>query len=54
MTRPRTESKPAANKGFSIAKMHCFAEALVQGGGSVLRMRVNAKTIRNRKPQKTI
>lgn len=44
--------KPAANKGFAIAGVPCFADTLVQGGSSVLRMKFSAKTPRHRKPPK--
>jgi len=45
-------SSPAANKGFAIAGVPCFADSLVQGGSSVLRMKFSAKTPRHRKPPK--
>jgi hypothetical protein len=41
-----------ANKGFAIAGVPCFADSLVQGGSSVLRMKFSAKTPRHRKPLK--
>lgn len=44
------KSKPAANKGFAIAGVPCFADTFVQGGSSVLRMKFSAKTPRHRKP----
>jgi hypothetical protein len=45
-----TEKKAAANKGFAIAGVPCFADTFVQGGSSVLRMKFSAKTPRHRKP----
>ena len=45
-------SKTAANKGFAIAGVPCFADTFVQGGSSVLRMKFSAKTPRHRKPPK--
>jgi hypothetical protein len=42
----------AANKGFAIAGVPCFADTFVQGGSSVLRMKFSAKTPRHRKPPK--
>lgn len=48
----RTDSKAAANKGFAIAGVPCFADTFVQGGSSVLRMKFSAKTPRHRKPPK--
>ena len=42
----------AANKGFEIAGVQCFANTFVQGGSSVLRMKFGAKTPRHRKPPK--
>ena len=36
--------KAAANKGFAIAGVPCFADTFVQGGSSVLRMKFSAKT----------
>jgi hypothetical protein len=41
-----------ANSGFGIAGVPCFADTLVQGGSSVLRMKFSAKTPRHRKPPK--
>ena len=46
----RTEKNTAANKGFAIAGVPCFADTFVQGGSSVLRMKFSAKTPRHRKP----
>ncbi|MBK9726544.1 MAG: hypothetical protein IPO86_00335 [Saprospiraceae bacterium] len=46
------ESITAANKGFAIAGVPCFADTLVQGGSSVLRTKFSAKTPRHRKPPK--
>ena len=43
-------SKPAANKGFAIAGVPCFADTFVQGGSSVLRMKFSANKPRHRKP----
>jgi hypothetical protein len=45
-----TEKKPAANKGFAIAGVVCFAESLVLGGSVVLRIKFGAKNPRHRKP----
>lgn len=45
-------NSPAANMGFAIAGVPCFADTLVQGGSSVLRMKFSAKTPRHRKPPK--
>ena len=42
----------AANKGFALAGVPCFADTFVQGGSSVLRMKFSAKTPRHRKPPK--
>ena len=50
--RLRTDSKAAANSGFAIAGVPCFADSFVQGGSSVLRMKFSAKTPRHRKPPK--
>ncbi len=44
--------RAAANMGFAIAGVPCFADTLVQGGSSVLRMKFSAKTPRHRKPPK--
>ena len=41
----------AANKGFAIAGVPCFADTFVQGESSVLRTKFSAKTPRHRKPQ---
>ena len=41
-----------ANKGFAIAGVPCFADTFVQGGSSVLRMKLSAKIPRHRKPPK--
>ena len=48
------ESKTAANKGFAIAGVPCFADPACagQGASSVLRMKFSAKTPRHRKPPK--
>ena len=43
-TRLRTDNSPAANKGFAIAGVPCFAVTFVQGGSSVLRKKFSAKT----------
>jgi len=51
-TTLRRKSKPAGNKGFAIAGVPCFADTLVQGGSSVLRMKFSAKTPRLRKAAK--
>ncbi len=40
--------------GFTIAGVPCFADTLVQGGSSVLRMKFSAKTPRHRKPPKLL
>lgn len=45
-----TERTPAANKGFAIAGVPCFADTFVQGGSSVLRIQFSAKTPHHRKP----
>ncbi len=50
----RGEVRAAANKGFPIAGVLCFADTFVQGGSSVLRMKFSAKTARNRKPMKPL
>ncbi|TAF73677.1 MAG: hypothetical protein EAZ53_11600 [Bacteroidetes bacterium] len=44
----RTDSKAAANKGFAIAGVPCFADTLVQGGSSVLRIKFSANKPRHR------
>jgi hypothetical protein len=49
---PCRKNKPAANKGFAIAGVPCFADTFVQGGSSVLRTKFSAKTPRHRKPPK--
>ncbi len=49
-----TDRRTAANKGFAIAGVPCFADTLVQGGSSVLRMKFSAKTPRHRKPPKRL
>jgi len=49
-THLRTKRKAAANKGFAIAGIPCFADTFVQGGSSVLQMKFGAKTPRHRKP----
>ena len=51
-TNLETKSKPAANSGFAIAGVPCFADTFVQGGSSALRMKFSAKTPRHRKPPK--
>ncbi|OFX60852.1 MAG: hypothetical protein A2046_14600 [Bacteroidetes bacterium GWA2_30_7] len=51
-TQLRTERKAAANKGFAIAGVPCFADTFVQGGSSVLRMKFSANNPRHRKPPK--
>jgi hypothetical protein len=43
---------PAANKGFAIAGVPCFANTFVQYGRSVLRMKFNVNNPRHRKPLK--
>lgn len=48
----KTQNKAAANKGFAIAGVPCFADTFVQSGSSVLRMKFSAKTPRHRKPPK--
>jgi hypothetical protein len=50
MTDFTTERTAAANKGFAIAGVPCFADTFVQGESSVLRMKFSAKTPRHRKP----
>ena len=47
-----TEKKAAANKGFAIAGVPCFADTFVVSESSVLRMKFSAKTPRHRKPPK--
>jgi len=42
--------KSAANMGFAIAGVPCFADTFVQGGSSVLRMKFSANKPRHRKP----
>jgi hypothetical protein len=42
----------AANKGFAIAGVPCFADIFVQGGSSVLRIKFSANKPRHRKPPK--
>ena len=42
----------AANMGFTIAGVPCFADTFVHGGSSVLRMKFSAKIPRHRKPPK--
>ena len=42
----------AANKGFAIAGVLCFADTFVQGGSSVLQIKFSAKTPRHRNPPK--
>lgn len=46
------KKKTAANKGFAIAGVPCFADTFVQGGSSVLRMKFSANNPRHRKPPK--
>jgi hypothetical protein len=46
------ERRAAANNGFAIAGVPCFADTLVQGGSSVLRMKFSANNPRHRKPPK--
>jgi hypothetical protein len=46
------ESKAAANKGFAIAGVPCFADTFMQAGSSVLRMKFSANKPRHRKPPK--
>jgi hypothetical protein len=46
------KSRAAANMGFAIAGVPCFADTFVQGVSSVLRMKFSAKTPRHRKPPK--
>ena len=41
--RLRTDSRAAANKGFAIAGVPCFADTFVQGGSSVLRTKLMLK-----------
>jgi hypothetical protein len=52
MTLDKINRKAAANKGFAIAGVSCFADTFVQGGSSVLRMKFSAKNPRHRKPPK--
>jgi hypothetical protein len=44
--------RAAGNKGFAIAGVPCFADTVVQGGSSVLRIKFSAKTPCHRKPPK--
>ena len=48
----RTEKNTAANKGFAIAGVPCFADTFVQVGSSVLRIKFSGKNPRHRKPPK--
>lgn len=48
----RGKSITAANKGFAIAGVPCFADAFVQGGSSALRMNICAEKPAHRKPPK--
>ena len=48
MIKQRLERSTTGNKGFAIAGVPCFADSLVQGGSSVLRMEFSAKTPRHR------
>jgi hypothetical protein len=52
LTRLLSKRRAAANKGFAIAGVPCFADTFVQGGSSALRMKFSAKTPRHRKPPK--
>ena len=52
MKSHRTDDKAAANKGFAIAGVPCFADTFVQGGSSVLRLKFSANNPRHRKPPK--
>lgn len=45
-----TTSKTAANKGFAIAVVTCFADNSVLGESVVLRIKFGAKNPRHRKP----
>ena len=49
-TQLRTDSSPAANKGFAIAGVSFSADSLVVAESFVLRMKFSAKTPRHRKP----
>jgi len=51
-TRLHGQRKTAANKGFAIAGVPCFADTFVQGGSFVLRMKFSAKTPRHRQAAK--
>ena len=44
-----TEKAHAGNKGFAIAGIPCLANTFVEGGSSVLGMKLSAKTPRPRK-----
>ena len=44
--------KTAANKGFAIAGVPCFADTFVQGGSSFPRMKFSGNNPRHRKPPK--
>jgi hypothetical protein len=50
----QADSRAAANKGFAIAGVPCFADTFVQGGSSVLRMKFSANNPRHRKPPKRL
>lgn len=46
------DRRAAYNKGFAIAGVPCFADTLVQGGSSVLRMNICGKNPAHRKSAK--
>ena len=55
MTTTNIERKrAAANKGFAIAGVPCFADTFVQGKSLVLRTKFSAKTPRHRKPPNVV
>ena len=50
--RLRGQIRAAANKGFAIVGVSCFADTFVQGGSSVLRMKFSAKNPHHRQAPK--
>jgi len=48
--RATKKSRAAANKGFAIAGVTCFADNFVLGESVVLRIKFGAKNPRHRKP----
>jgi hypothetical protein len=51
MTTEHNDRRAAANKGFGIAGVPCFADTFVQGGSAVLRIKFSARTPRHRPPE---